>query len=101
MVLPGFLTEISVKDHCVDLRVGFGEERKSWSTVMAGVSSRCETFGSWQMARAASKITCLRFSGFGFSVPGFGLSASGFGLSVSGSCESADDLENNLFVSRV
>ena len=41
MVSTGFLAEISVKDHCVDLRVGFGEERKSWSTVMAGVSSRC------------------------------------------------------------
>mmetsp|Transcript_51956 Transcript_51956/g.126738 ORF Transcript_51956/g.126738 Transcript_51956/m.126738 type:complete len:225 (+) Transcript_51956:1287-1961(+) len=38
-------------------RVGLGEERKSWSTVMAGVSSRCVTLGSWQMARAASKMT--------------------------------------------
>mmetsp|Transcript_22058 Transcript_22058/g.55297 ORF Transcript_22058/g.55297 Transcript_22058/m.55297 type:complete len:225 (-) Transcript_22058:837-1511(-) len=37
--------------------VGFGEERKSWRTVMAGVSSLCVTSGIWQMALAASKMT--------------------------------------------
>jgi len=34
--------------------VGLGEHRKSWSTVMAGASSRCVTPVSEQMAEAAS-----------------------------------------------
>mmetsp|Transcript_34571 Transcript_34571/g.109228 ORF Transcript_34571/g.109228 Transcript_34571/m.109228 type:complete len:222 (-) Transcript_34571:842-1507(-) len=36
---------------------GLDDERKSWSTVMAGVSSRVLTSGMSVMARAASKIT--------------------------------------------
>ena len=35
-ISTGFLAEIFVKAQSVDLRVGFGEERKCLSTVMAG-----------------------------------------------------------------